>query len=127
MSHPPDQLDTPAGRRLRKALRKTVGALPESTETIDGFGHTTFKVRKRSFVIAGLGDGGQALSIKAHPSNQVHLIRRGPWYRTPYIGHHGWVSIEDPLGHDWSEVEGLIRDAWRLAAPKRLAAQLPPD
>jgi hypothetical protein len=30
----------------------------------------------------------------------------------------------DPLRHDWSEVQELIVDAWRLAAPKRLAATL---
>ncbi|MEX2531653.1 MAG: MmcQ/YjbR family DNA-binding protein [Gemmatimonadota bacterium] len=88
---------------------------------IDGFGHTTFKVRKKSFVIAGMGEDGAAISIKSDPTTQSHLIRRGPYYRTPYIGQHGWVSVADSLSQDWTEIEDLIVDAYRSAAPKRLA------
>lgn len=119
------KLDSPEGRALLKALREVCGRLPEVDELVDGFGHTTFKVRKKSFVIAGMGEQGAAVSIKADPANQELLIRRGPYYRTPYIGQHGWVSIEDPLRHDWAEVEGLIVDGYRRAAPKRLARLVP--
>ena len=123
MTHPP-QLQSPDGQRLLAALREVCARLPEVTELIDGFGHTTFKVRRKSFVIAGMGEDGTALSIKSDLPNQQLLVRRGPWYRTPYIGHHGWISIERPLEHDWAQVEQLIVDGWRLAAPKRLAARL---
>ncbi len=119
--HPANSLDSPAGRRLLKALRKTCAPLPEVTEEIDGFGHTTFRVRKKSFVIAGIGEGGSALSIKSDPTNQALLVDRGPWYRTPYIGQHGWVSVDDPLAQDWPEIAELIVDGYRLAAPARLA------
>lgn len=117
--------DSPEGTRLLTALRRTCGALPEVVELVDGFGHTTFKVGKKSFVIAGMGAGGGSLAIKADPDTQAALIRRGPYYRTPYIGQHGWVSIDDPLRHPWPEIEELITDAWRRVAPKRLVKQLP--
>lgn len=123
MSHH-DQLQSPAGQRLLDALRKLCAPLPEVEEIVDGFGHTTFRVRKKSFVIAGMGEQGEAISIKADRLTQDLLVQRGPYYRTPYIGQHGWVSIADPLDHDWAEVAELIVDGYRLAAPKRLSGSL---
>jgi predicted DNA-binding protein (MmcQ/YjbR family) len=113
-------LETPEGRRLLAALQEACAALPEVQEAIDGFGHTTFKVRKKSFLIAGMGEDGEAISIKSDPTTQDLLVRRGPYYRTPCIGRHGWVSVAHPLDHDWDEIRELIVDGYRLAAPKRL-------
>jgi predicted DNA-binding protein (MmcQ/YjbR family) len=124
---PEHQLDSPEGQRLLVRLRATCSALPQVTEVIDGFGHTTFKVARKSFIIAGMGESGESVAIKSDPATQEFLIRRGPYFRTPYIGQHGWVSIDSPLDHDWSEVEELVRDAYRLAAPRRLAKLLDDD
>ena len=122
-----DQLDrSPTGRKLRDALREACGRLPEVDEVMDGFGHTTFKVRKRSFVIAGMGEDGTSVSVKSEPATQAFLVRHGPWYRTPYIGHHGWVTLDDPLDAEWEDVVEIIEDGWRLAAPKRLRDTLSP-
>ena len=65
-----------------------------------------------------------SISRKSDPANQALLVERGPYYRTPYIGQHGWVTLDDPLNQDWSEVEELSVDAYQLAAPKRLAKLL---
>jgi predicted DNA-binding protein (MmcQ/YjbR family) len=111
-------------QRLLAALRGVCRRLPEVQEVVDGFGHTTFRVGKKSFLIAGMGEDGHAISIKADRETQAFLVRLGPWYRTPYIGQHGWVSIADPLEGDWEEVSGLIVDGYRLAAPKRLKSRL---
>ena len=119
-----NSLDSPGGRRLLKALRKACASLPEVTEEVDGFGHTSFRVTKKSFVIAGMGEGGTAVSIKSDPVNQGLLVDRGPYYRTPYIGQHGWVSVDNPLEQDWLEIAELIVDGYRLAAPRRLAKLL---
>jgi predicted DNA-binding protein (MmcQ/YjbR family) len=118
------QLQNPEGQRLLATLRDIVAGLPEVQEVVDGFGHTTFKVRKKSFVIAGMGDDGASISIKSDPATQAHLVRRGPYYRTPYIGQHGWVSVAAPTGDDWTELRDLIVDAYRSAAPSRLARLL---
>ena len=112
------------GQRLLGELRRITARLPEVEELVDGFGHTTFKVRKKSFVIAGMGEDGYALSIKSDPTTQSHLIKRGPYYRTPYIGQHGWVSVAEPLRQDWTELDDLIVDAYRRAAPKTVARLL---
>jgi len=118
------QLQSPEGQRLLATLRGLVAGLPEVQEVVDGFGHTTFKVRKKSFVIAGMGEDGASISIKSDPATQAHLVRRGPYYRTPYIGQHGWVSVAAATGQDWAELGDLIVDAYRSAAPKRLARLL---
>lgn len=127
MTHDGQLQSSEMGRKLLAALRKTCSRLPEVTETIDGFGHTTFKVRGKSFVIAGMGKDSADISIKADHDSQAALIRRGPWFRTPYIGQHGWISVDNPLGRDWAEIEELILDGYRLAAPRRLAKLLPPE
>ena len=113
------QLQSTEGRKLLTALRRVTAKLSGVTEVIDGFGHTTFKAGAKSFVIAGMGEDGMSISIKSDLVTQDSLIRRGPYYRTPYIGQHGWVSIDDPLSQDWKEVEALIADAYGLVAPKR--------
>lgn len=121
------QLQSAEGKTLLAALRDVCGDLPEVTEEIDGFGHTSFRVGKKSFVIAGMGEAGTAISIKADPVTQAALVRRGPYYRTPYIGQHGWISVSDPLSQDWSEIQELIVDGYRRAAPKRLSRLVPRD
>lgn len=126
MSHR-HQLDSPDGQRLLRALRDACDDLPEVEEVINGFGHTTFRVGRRSFMIAGMGERGEAIAIKSDPVTQAVLVRRGPFYRTPYIGRHGWISIADPLDHDWLHVQALIIDGYRLAAPERLADSVAPD
>jgi predicted DNA-binding protein (MmcQ/YjbR family) len=122
--HHERQLQSPEGQLLLAALRTVCARLPEVREVIDGFGHTTFKVAKKSFLIAGMGEDGGAISIKSDPITQAHLVSRGPYYRTPYIGQHGWVSIGDPLTQDWEEIEELIAEGYRSAAPKRLVKLL---
>lgn len=119
------QLQNPEGQRLLAALRRVTSRLPEVEEVVDGFGHTTFKIRKKSFVIAGMGEDGGAISIKSDPTTQFYLIKRGPYYRTPYIGQHGWVSVGEPMRQDWTELEELIVEAYRIVAPKRLAGLIP--
>ena len=38
-----------------------------------------------------------------------------------FVGRHGWIGIRLDLEEpDWDEVEGFVRDAWLLTAPKRL-------
>jgi predicted DNA-binding protein (MmcQ/YjbR family) len=106
-------------------VKQICAALPGVDIEKDGHGHTSFRVRKKTFVMIGGGlDGQGSLSIKADLPAQDLLVKRGPYIRTPYIGQHGWVTVWGNEAIDWEEVSELIADAYRLTAPKRLVQQL---
>ena len=42
----------------------------------------------------------------------------------PYVGHKGWIGLWFDIDIDWEMVSNLVRESYRLIAPKRLAAQL---
>ncbi|MEH7883952.1 MmcQ/YjbR family DNA-binding protein [Bacillus sp. JJ1609] len=101
-------------------VRNTCLALPEAVEIIDGFGHNTFKINGKSFVISGESAKGFSLSFKSDRETQALLLQKEYFFKTPYIGHHGWVSIENPESENWDELSDLIQEAYLRAAPKRL-------
>ncbi|MBN3544392.1 MmcQ/YjbR family DNA-binding protein [Fictibacillus barbaricus] len=101
-------------------VRNICLALPEAVEHIDGFGHNTFKINGKSFVISGESEKGFSLSFKSDRETQEFLLQKEHFFKTPYIGRHGWVSIENPERGAWDELIGLIQEAYLRAAPKRL-------
>ena len=123
--HDPARPATAGEQKILNQLRRICAQLPEVVEERDGFGHFSFRVGKRSFVIVGAGEDGRgSMSIKADLYTQDRLIRGGGYERTPYIGQHGWVSIEAGSEPDWTEIEELVVDGYRRAAPKRLVKLL---
>ncbi|MFJ5716038.1 MmcQ/YjbR family DNA-binding protein [Neobacillus sp. NPDC093127] len=104
-------------------LRTICLAMPEAVELIDGFGHNTFKINGKSFVISGESDKGFNLSFKSDRETQELLLQKEYFFKTPYIGQHGWVSIQNPQGEDWDELTDLLQEAYLRAAPKRLVKQ----
>lgn len=101
-------------------LRKICLALPEAVEHIDGFGHNTFKINGKSYVISGEKENGFGISFKSDRETQELLLQKEHFSKTPYIGHHGWVSIQNPQDENWDELNDLIQEAYLHAAPKRL-------
>ncbi|WP_394140095.1 DUF6194 family protein [Cytobacillus oceanisediminis] len=95
-------------------------ALPEAVEYIDEFGHNTFKINGKLIVISGESNKGFSLSFKSDRETQGLLLQKEHFFKSPYIGQHGWVSILNPDGEDWDELIDLIQEAYLRAAPKRL-------
>lgn len=91
-------------------------------------GHTGFSVRGKRFawlLVDHHDDGLLALCVKATPGQQEALVAQGGCYFVPaYLGSRGWVGVDMAPGSaaDWDEVSMLIEQAWRMCAPKRLAA-----
>lgn len=104
-------------------VRITCLALPEAVEHIDGFGHNTFKINGKSFVITGNNEKGFSLSFKSDRETQEILLKKEYFFKTPYIGNHGWISIQNPSEENWAELTDLIQEAYLRAAPKRLVKQ----
>jgi hypothetical protein len=110
-------------------LRKLCLSLPEAQE-VEAWGEPTFRVRNKLFAMyAAVGHhtaGRPAVWIKAAPGNQPFMVAHRPdrFFVPPYVGTSGWVGVWLDAA-DWDELRELLADAWRLTAPKRLAAQLP--
>jgi len=118
-----------APARLGRAL-KIARALPEVDCQPVGTGHWSFTIRKKTFAYYQHdhhGDGMIALVVKSTRLEQHRLMAAdGLSYFSPaYLGAKGWAGLRVDLPRlDWGEVERLLRDGYRLAAPKKLAALL---
>jgi len=103
-----------------------VTPLPEVEEAVDKFGHTSFRVRDKPFVILGEQSDKPSLSVKSDRHTQRYLIAHTAFVKTPYIGQHGWVTLDEVGVVDWEHVEQLVRDGYLLAAPRTLARRVEP-
>jgi len=111
-------------------LRKLCLALPEAHE-VEAWGEPTFRVRNKLFAMYAAagnhhGGGRPAVWFKAGPGNQALMVKAAPtrFFLPPYVGPSGWVGawLDGPV--EWGELAALLRDAYRLVAPKRLVMTL---
>jgi predicted DNA-binding protein (MmcQ/YjbR family) len=120
------QIASPQGLALVARLRDFCTKLPEVSEKIDGFGHTTFRVKDKPFIFIGETDTLVSTSFKTNLTTQEFLLGQdGTAYKkTPYIGQHGWVSIMNIDLVPWAEIEDLIVEGYARTAPKKLVQKL---
>jgi hypothetical protein len=114
-------------------LRKLCLRLPEAHE-VEAWGEPTFRVRNKMFAMHAAannhhGGGRPAAWMKAGPGTQGLMVRASPdrFFVPPYVGPSGWVGVWLDGEVDWEELAELLRDSWRLVAPKRLVAAHEPD
>jgi hypothetical protein len=103
--------------------------LPETTERLSHGAPTWFVRDKKTFVMYlenHHGDGRLALWCAAPPDVQHTLVREEPerFFVPPYVGTRGWLGVRLDVDVDWDEVAGIVEDAYRMVAPKRLVAAL---
>ncbi len=112
--------DDPRGR-----LRRICLALPEAEE-VEAWGDPTWRVRKKIFAMEKRGDGHLSVWLKAPAGAQDVLTAADParFFVPPYVGPRGWIGIRLDDRPDWTEVEALVAQSYRLIAPRRLAAAL---
>jgi hypothetical protein len=98
-------------------------SLPEAAEILTWETDATFRVRNKIFAISA--EGANHVSIKATPFVQEDLIDRDPetFARAAYVGRFGWVEVNLERV-ELGELESLLRDAWRMTAPKKLASMV---
>jgi len=108
-------------------LRQICLALPEAIPKPFG-GHTTpgFRVRDKFFAMGADGDGRVSVWCKAPPGAQEVLVGAEPerFFAPPYVANNGWVGVRLDIPTDWDVVADLVRDSYRMTAPKRLARLL---
>ncbi|WP_051580102.1 MmcQ/YjbR family DNA-binding protein [Pseudonocardia acaciae] len=124
MSESDPVLDGALGR-----LRALCMALPEATERLS-HGEPTWFVRGRKVFVMFAGrhhDDRVAFWCKANAEDRDALVAEdgGRFFVPPYVGVRGWLGVYLDVGTvDWTEVDEIVRDAYRLIAPKKLAALL---
>jgi predicted DNA-binding protein (MmcQ/YjbR family) len=115
---------------VRERVTELCTSLPEVEVEAGGGSHLGFEVRRRRFVWFlddHHGDGRLALNCKGAPGESARLAEQHPdrFFVPAYLGSRGWIGLWlDAPEPDWDEVERLVVEAYRLAAPKRLAALL---
>jgi predicted DNA-binding protein (MmcQ/YjbR family) len=75
------------------------------------------------------GAGRPAVWCKATPDNQELMVGADParYFVPAYVGPSGWVGVWLDGKADWAELALLLREGYRLVAPKRLASSLTLD
>ncbi len=104
-------------------------ALPETTER-PSHGAPSFFVRGKTTFVMYMDhhhdDGRLAIWCAAPPGAQETLVDEEPdrYFVPPYVGHRGWLGVRLDVDVDWAEVEGMVTNAYRTVAPRRLVARL---
>ena len=120
----------PAVRSPLARLRKLCLAFPEAHD-VEAWGEPTFRVKNKLFAMYAAsethhGDGRDGVWIKSAHVTQDMLVRADPkrYFVPPYVGKSGWVGAYIDRGVDWEIVDDLLRDAYRMTAPKALVTKL---
>jgi predicted DNA-binding protein (MmcQ/YjbR family) len=106
-----------------KKVRSICLALPEACE-VEAWGHPTFRAGKKMFAAFG-GEGSEmTIGLKVGYDRQDELLEDERFFPTPYAARQGWVSLRIDGRTDWGEVAGLVREAYRQVALKRMLKAL---
>jgi predicted DNA-binding protein (MmcQ/YjbR family) len=104
---------------ILKRLRKICLRLPRATEGIT-FGHATFRIEQKMFAVLEEYKGELGICIKVGTLLQGVFLDDPRFFRTPYIGKHGWVTLRvyaAPL--DWKEIGELAKGSYQLVVPTK--------
>jgi predicted DNA-binding protein (MmcQ/YjbR family) len=112
-----------ADRSTYARIKKICLSLPGTKETIT-WGKPHFRVGEKIFCGYGEEDGRMVIGFKLERPHADLLTsgKDGRFRRAPYVGHHGWVSMDASRIEDWKQVEGFVRESYRLIAPKKNVA-----
>jgi phosphoribosylglycinamide formyltransferase-1 len=114
---------------LRERLTAICLALPEAEAFSRTGQHAKFSVRGRTFAYFlndHHGDGKIAFSCKVAPGGaQVLIGGESDRFFKPAYSSRDWVAMRLDLPKtDWSLARELVRDSYRMVAPKGLAREV---
>ena len=98
-------------------MREICSALPEVQE-VKTWGHPTFKAGTKTFAVLERYNGHLCICFKATLPLQQLLIEDPRFFKTPYIGKQGWVSLIADKPPNWREVRQLIKESYALVRVK---------
>ena len=104
-------------------LRRICLSLPDTKETMT-WGKPHFRVGNKIFCGYGEEKGKQVIGFKLEMGHAQAVIEDSRFWRAPYVGHKGWVSMDAASSKDWDEVRSMVFESYRLIAPKKTLAKL---
>lgn len=105
-------------KKILAKLREICMALPKTSETVT-FGHPTFQVGTKTFSVLETYKGELSICVKVGKKMQPVFLEDQRFYRTPYVGQHGWVSLRANTRLNWKEIGELIRGSYELVSAKK--------
>jgi predicted DNA-binding protein (MmcQ/YjbR family) len=105
-------------KKILIKLREICLSLPKTSETTT-FGHPTFQVATKTFTVLEIYKGTLSISVKVGKKMQPVFLGDSRFYRTPYVGQHGWVSLRANTKLDWDEIGELVRGSYELVHNKK--------
>lgn len=105
-------------KKILAKLREICLALPKSSETVT-FGHPTFQVGTKTFAVLETYKGELSICVKVGKNMQPVFLEDPRFYRTPYVGQHGWVSLRANTKLDWREIAQLVNGSHELVGAKK--------
>jgi predicted DNA-binding protein (MmcQ/YjbR family) len=105
-------------QKILAKLRELCLALPKTSETIT-FGHPTFQVGTKTFAVLETYKGELSICVKVGKAMQSIFLEDPRFYRTPYVGQHGWVSLRAKSKLNWKEIAELVRGSHELVGIKK--------
>jgi predicted DNA-binding protein (MmcQ/YjbR family) len=98
-------------------------ALPDTKLTMT-WGSPHFRVGEKIFCGFGKHREKWVLGVKLAQSHARSVIKEARFWPAPYVGKHGWVSMDVTQRKSWDEVAALVRESYELIAPKASRAKL---
>lgn len=99
-------------------LRAICLALPNTRETLS-WGSPHFRVGDKIFCGIGEEKGrGLAIGFKLEKDHADGLVQDSRFWRAPYVGRYGWVSMGVTPKMNWRQLKAFIHESYRLIAPK---------
>ena len=100
-------------KKILAKIREICLVLPKTSETTT-FGHPTFQVGTKTFSVLETYKGELSICVKVGKNMQPVFLEDNRFYRTPYVGQHGWVSLRANTKLDWKEIAELLRGSYEL-------------
>ncbi len=104
-------------------MREICLSLPDTKETLT-WGQPYLRVGEKIFSGCGEEKGKPVIGFKLEMEHADEVIKDSRFWRAPYVGHKGWVSMDASAVRDWDEVRPFILESYRLIAPKKSQAKL---
>jgi predicted DNA-binding protein (MmcQ/YjbR family) len=104
-------------------LRAICLGLPDTKET-PTWGEPHFRVGEKIFAGYGEKDGRATIGFKLTKPHAEAVINDPRFERAPYVGKHGWVSMDATRVTSWDDVAAMVLESYTLIASKSSLAKL---